>query len=233
MTLIELRAALKEKTGRLDLLDVTLDEYINQGTRLLDELETSGKRTQRVFQLLEPGTGNQFVTLPIEKRWIDSVHCLTATQRWELTKLKPSDIRNLLHNTPVESGPPAYYSWVSADLAGVPSSADLDFALSYDAITLGSANNLTYLLIAPVDTSEGYQIEVEGTFYTPFLSATNLTNRWSELYSYILLQAATYWMIKDTFDFTTADQLRKNLQQEVLSITHDAWSDENFDSLGG
>lgn len=233
MILTDLITSFYNKTGRLDLSDAEVTDVLNQASELLDQLETSDDSYSRYYRILE--AGEYIVTLPDKVRWLQRIGTLVGTVRTQLTREDSFVIRSYIESSisPFDvSAGPLIYSKINTRLGDNPTSDLLGFHLDMDAVILDPATLKTAILIYPPCVEQTI-IDIEGIFYSPSLSADNPTNKWSELYPHYIIQAAQYILMKDMLNMDESAKMLSVLQETVKPITHDAYSDEAINQMGG
>ena len=229
MILSELIIDLKEKSGRLDLTETQLTVYLNQGSRLLDDLETSDFKEQKIFRRLS--SGEKFVKIPAQKRFIKSVHCISSEGRFGLMPTQVEDIIDAFHtDIDVHTGS-KFWAPMQASLANLPAE-EYNISMEIEPLTFDMNQTNTYIVIYPVPT-ESVTIEVKGAFYSYTLSNAVPSNRWCVNHSHLLVLAAQHYMMQDLLDFNTAASIKAGLVSELLPLSYDTYMEENINQMRG
>ncbi len=185
MTLKQLREALRDETARFDLVDSSgtnlgMDTYINQAVKYANMLKPLESTSD--LQLVAAGTS--LLEIPqchiVSHVWASS----TASNRWELKRLRPEQIRKYYYEvgSALTTGSPVVYSLANAKLS--PSSdtptagpGGIYAVTDLDDLDFTPSSTHTYLVIRPVPDA-AVTIRVEGYFMFPALSADDSTNQW-------------------------------------------------------
>ncbi len=192
MNLSGIRTLFGDLSGRLDLVTADsngyykADQYIKEGSRLLDRLADVGTSDATYFGSVQ--AGDYYLSVP-NLRSIKEVWYYTSTARGQLSKSTREQLRGWFTG-PLEAdnrGVPAYYLPAKLRSGSVLSKpAPADFLVQVDLVSL----DITGILFPPVDTAGTF--EVFGHFYSAALEKASDTNYWSNEHSMLLVWAALY-----------------------------------------
>ena len=191
MTIAELRAAFKTRSGDAGLTNAEIDVFINAGLKLLDFMTEFAHAPARAFILAAIGTKqDQFSSICRAVQEVWGVHKLNG--RHKLEKVRYRDLRaEYADLDSVSNGKPLYYA--PGLLRATPHTFDPSTLADYSAYIDTVSSDFQYRSVTfmpPCD--EEYLIEVHGLFHSPELSDTNTQNWWSVNYSEAVLNAALY-----------------------------------------
>jgi len=199
MNLLQLRAKLRELSGRFDLVnddfsDNGADFYIYEGQRYLDRMHEVQKSWASCFRFVE--VGGFAIQFPY-CRAIKEVWAMSTSARWQLEKKDLQDlITGYLTNLPSERnlGEPLYYSpGITRYIPENVSTEDFESFVGWLDIPSGNAHEYnTVLLNVPVE--EKLAIEVKGLFYTAQLINDEDENHWSVAHPLLLIMATQRMM---------------------------------------
>lgn len=231
MNLTELITSFKAKTGRLDLSDAEITAYLNQGCKVLDQLEDSGKRPYRYF--IEVPADTYIVGLPTTYR--DAFKAILHAQdsATELTFVPNQSLLTLIRNQLWDVAD--YQNTFSVLTAGLVSDLPID-QIPMFADTVGVQSQPTdrnfYLILYP-KIAETTIIELEVSAYTSELSDTNVANYWSNSNPALIIQACHYLLIKDLVNIDESTKVYTDLKASVRPISYDYYEQEHISVMEG
>jgi len=198
MTLTEIRSWFITSTGRTDLVnddgsDNGADDYINAGSKLLDEMVGGIKENSRIIKAISADAYH--LDFP-DCRSVKSVWVADANGRHKLDRKDLSDIRELYADpeSDIDTGRPLYWDYALIGLA--PNQADeelTDFTSLYDYFTIMFGNHFNYTGIYFMPPADGtYTMNIYGKFFQKELSSDTDVNYWTVVYPKYLVDASTY-----------------------------------------
>jgi hypothetical protein len=199
MNLRQLRAKLRELSGRFDLVnddfsDNGADFYIYEGQKHLDRLDETQKSWASCFRFVE--IGGFAVQFPY-CRAIKEVWAMSTSARWQLDKKSLQDLTTAyLTGLPSErnQGTPNYYSpGITRHIPESLAAEDFESFLGWVDIPVGGAHEYNTVLIN-VPASEKLALEIKGLFYTAQLVNDTDENYWSVAHPMLLIMAAQRMM---------------------------------------
>ena len=242
MTLLELRTALIQRSGRYDLVVDTIayadqgaNFFIDAGCRLLDRMHTMKKSYARYYADVVVG---EYYKIFARCRSIKEVWMSNADGRFELGKIALNDMKANYLNEPIadmDTGEPLYYA--PATLRTIPEQADIVIVDDIDGtVASEEGEHYTYNGIVwtpPAD--EAFRLEVYGLFLSHKLEADIDENHWSVNEPHLLIMAALYYI--EVFHRNTqgaADWLQA-IELDSSGIDKDAIEEETavLTRLGG
>lgn len=231
MLLSELIIDLRDQSGRLDLSDTQIIALLNKASMLLDQFDTSLDQETRYYHQVTPNSYTAI--LPTTIRWIKNVNIIANNTSIELYRDDPQTLRPLLiQSDGVGTGIPTRYCRVNARIADNPLGQGLAFATDLDTLTLDPASIFNYLLIYPVP-NQSVVVEVVGYFFSPLLSLASPTNKWTNSYPDLLLQASNYVLTKNLMHIEESVKLKAELKTAMLEIIYDSYMNEDIDRMEG
>lgn len=199
MNLLQLRAKLRELSGRFDLVNADFsdngaDFFIYEGQKHLDRLNEIQKSWASCFRFVESG----FFTAAFPYcRAIKEVWAMSSSARWQLEKKNLQDlIEGYLTGLPSSRnlGTPLYYS--PGLTRYIPEDATIDTLESYIGwvdIPSGNAHEYNSVLLN-VPTDEKIVLDIKGLFYTMQLVNDTDENHWSVNHPALLIISAQRMM---------------------------------------
>jgi hypothetical protein len=172
MVITELRSQFKSDSGRDDLSTMRIDEYINSGIRLLDQLSNFEYSPAKDYKEITAGTRSVNFTAncaALVKVWL-----IDATTGRTKLDLVPNDYYHSQYGDyTAASGKPTCYTpriVRPADITLDPTLAPYSTYSQYIDIIRATegAHTLRGLLLAPA-ADKSYLLELEGKFYSPTL----------------------------------------------------------------
>jgi len=194
MNLLQIRAKLREVSGRFDLVnddfsDNGADFYIYEGQKHLDRMNETQKSWASCFRFIE--IGGFAVQFPY-CRAIKEVWAMSTSARWQLNKKNLQDlITGYLSGLPNErnQGSPLYYSpGITRYIPENISAEDFESFVGWVDIPAGNAHEYNTILIN-VPAEEKLAIEIKGLFYTAQLVNDVDENHWSVAHPMLLIMA--------------------------------------------
>lgn len=238
MTLLAVRQAFRQATGRLDLAplddsDSGADQFINRGIRLLDRWQPTVKSEARFTFDLTVGSYRQNFEqcLGINEVWI-----VNADSRTQLLKQSLGWIRANFDSpfSSVEVGTPAHYSEIPIGLSPEQES-DTAGNVTYDDgdITYGDHYSKRGIIIMP-RTDQLYTVNVVGFFGSFVLSADADQNYWTEEHEDLVVFAAAYILERFYRNSEGANDWLSALRDGLGGIDNALVNDEIFgvDQIG-
>lgn len=242
----DVRKKFVELSGRYDLVnqdwtDNGADFFINAGQRSLDRGADVVKSRAKNVQSIVAGT---VIVKTIGLRSVNKVWAGNSTDGLiELEKVSIDDIRAEYGEqvSSIDQGTPAYYAAVGfrpypdAVLAATWSGYyDIDDLLLADT----HYTHRGIILCPPPDVA--YYISIDGTFYSPELSATLAAGVWTQTMSYwsmvhpdLLLEAALL-KLESFYRNTEGVKDWKNvLDMDVKTLEYDKVEEENINQMEG
>jgi len=212
MNLGKIRTQVVKETGRFDLVssvasepytDNGLNVYINEGQRLLDNLQDN-EQSHRWFKK-DISAGQVFQTL-IGVKAVEEVWIMNATDRRQLVKKALGWLKEYYDKSAANEsqGTPVYWAKAAVLLSpeqGALTSSDYTSAFTYgaddlvfdDIATNDKFKRTGILWMPPADGT--YTLMVLGNFFSEELSADTDESYWSVMYSRALV-AATCWVLE-------------------------------------
>lgn len=192
MTLTELRAIFRDRSGDINILDPDVDRYINSGIELLDLLTTYSHAPAKYYA--ELAIGDTFHTFSSKNRVVNEVWIIDSEDgRTKLEKVKRSDlVEQYADDDSVNAGKPLYYAMdinrahpTAFDETTLP----VEFRPFID--TVATDYNIKGILFKP-PTDEVYVLEIIGKFHSPVLTLLYPNNWWGVNYPDLVILAAMY-----------------------------------------
>lgn len=231
MNLTELITSFKSKTGRLDLTDSEITDYLNSACKVLDQLENSGKRPYRYF--IDVAANAYIVALPSSYRDAFKAILHTPDEAAELSFVPAQSLMTLMRAQLWDISD--YQNTFSVITAGLISDLPIDqlplFADTIGVQTQPSDRNL-YLLLYPKTTVASI-VELEVSAYTSSLSDTNTSNYWSNTFPGLIIQACQYLLIKDLINIDESTKIYNDLAKSVQPIVFDYYEQEHITQMEG
>ena len=199
MNLLQLRAKLRELSGRSDLVnddfsDNGADFYIYEGQKHLDRMDETKKSWASCFRFIE--IGGFAVQFPY-CRAVKEVWAMSTSARWQLKKKNLQDlITGYLTGLPIErnQGCPLYYSpGITRYIPEDVTAEDFESFVGWVDVPAGSASEYNTVLIN-VPTEEKIALEIKGLFYTAQMSNDTDENHWSVNHPMLLIMATQRMM---------------------------------------
>lgn len=232
----DIRDKFIELSGRYDLITATgedngADIYLNAGQRYLDTL-LDGRKT-RAINLTKPASGEKRIVLEN----LRAVHKVSIFNSDEMTMMEKisSDNMYYLNSSTILPGRPIYYS--VAELRPYPDNVTgtaLTNILNKESVV---ADNNHYLLrgifIYP-STDGSYTIAIEGSFYSPKLSANlsegvfiSTKSFWSEEHPFTLISAGMYKLETMRNNEREINKWKEVIIADIISINSDIYEEES------
>lgn len=230
MTLTELVAVFKTKTGRLDLSDAEITVLINTSCKLLDEFEDSELRSYRFF--LSILKDDYIVKLPDEFRYAKSATLHIADDAKVLTYQKPDAVRALIRDNTGLCVDQLMYSIVTGGLTKDFQAGELPLFMDTVGLQTQPTDRNLYLIVYP-RVSEAAVIEVDAIAYTTSLSVSVASNYWSHHYPELVIQTTQYLLIKDLVNIDESAKLLKDIKDRILPISYDQYSAQQISMMEG
>lgn len=227
MNLTELIEEFKEASGRLDLSDDGITNYINRGSRLLDRRRKGDRFESRAFASIQPGS--YVITLDPDLRSISTVYAATADRRWELSLIELQEMRKFYNTQPVgvEQADPIQYALTTVTLG--PGGASDGQTMQDDFFPQWSndlmfSNNQGFrgLVVYPIPR-EVTTVEVFGSYYTSKLiqEVSRDTNWWSLNHPHLLIQAGLMALDINYRNTSGAKEVYSFIDDELQQIYFD------------
>lgn len=198
MNLLQLRAKLRELSGRFDLVnddfsDNGADFYIYEGQKHLDRMDETKKSWASCFRFIEI---NGFAVQFPYCRAIKEVWAMSTSARWQLEKKNLQDlIAGYLTGLPSERdvGCPMYYSpGITRHVPEDASAEDFESFVGWVDIPASAHEYNTVLINVPAE--EKIALEIKGLFYTAQLVNDTDENHWSVAHPMLLIMATQRMM---------------------------------------
>lgn len=236
MNFTELKTELQRVSGRLDLSDTDLGNYINKGVKLLDEVSGLTDRQMRFFSSVQ--AGQNVISLPSVARSFTSIYIISTTERKRLTPTTVHEIRDSLNTIAAMSaqGVPEFYAPIALTLEQQQATGtNATFYGNWADFRVDNTTDIDGIMfdIAP---DAFYSIEVIGNFYSPKLSSVQDNNYWSIRHDDLVISAAMYKIDIDNRNVMGANELLRSLGVELKEIYFDQIELETADKsfiLGG
>jgi len=199
MNLLQLRAKLRELSGRFDLVnddfsDNGADFYIYEGQKHLDRMNETQKSWASCFRFI--GIGKFAVQFPY-CRAVKEVWAASTSARWQLEKKNLQDlITGYLTGLPSgrNTGTPLYYSpGITRYIPENASVEDFESFVGWVDIPAGNAHEYNTVIVN-VPAEEKLSIEVKGLFYTAQMVNDEDENHWSVAHPMLLIMATQRMM---------------------------------------
>lgn len=241
--LAEVRRLFIQASRRYDLItggDLTTNAdnganvFINAAQRYLDRITDLPQQVRRYHALL---SADEYAITFSNLIRLDSLSLITSTTRTDITQYRRTR-RELkyLYAEPIaemSSGEPTYWAFnvigLSPDLFG-SSEAELTAASLTDVADLHfgeetpdfAYNGIIFGVKADVD----YNVEVEGKFYSPFLSEDTDVSIWTVSHPLLLVQAACYMVERQMKNSSGMKSWLDSMQPELndldnMSVEHE------------
>jgi len=198
MQIAELRTLFKEITGRYDLADARIDDYINAGVKRLDQLADYPQVEGRYFEEITIGDFminiSSYVLAWYDVWVVDTANdARTMLQKVEYNELKeyyPADFASLDQSVPLY--------WCPGKIRPIPETITaVAFAgyTDYMDILFDADNPEEYDSVLVFPPSDGtYLLEVTGRFASPTLTDAHNQNWWTLRYPFEVIWAAAYYL---------------------------------------
>lgn len=237
MTLTELIAVFKSRTGRLDLTDAEITILLNQACRTLDELEDSDLRIYRgFFKVL---AGDYIAQLPPEFRLERTVTLHQDDESWVLSKrIDSTTLRALIRDEGMVDqnlycGTNEYiYTIIRTGFTQDFAANELPVFMDTVGLQTQIDDRNLYIAIYPKVAEESV-LEVEMIAYTVPLSSVQTTNYWSLRFPDLIIQACNYHLVKDLLSVDTANSILKELKLSVSPVSFDLYAQQNITQMEG
>lgn len=232
MNLTSLIAGFKERTGRLDLSDPSITEYLNNACRLLDELDDSVNRPGRIY--IEAAVDSYIYLLPESFREAYDV-CLHKTSDGTISYLEwcaPSFLLRALRDETLGAPYGPVYTIVTAALLTDLDFTDIPIFKDSDFEPTNKDDRNRYLVIYPAIVEAG-RIDIECAAYTPTLGGLVTTNYWATSKPYLIIQAAQYLLIKDLLNIDESTKIYSDLKASLKPKIFDSFEQERINKMEG
>lgn len=199
MNLLQLRAKLRELSGRFDLVnddfsDNGADFYIYEGQKHLDRMNETQKSWASCFRFIDIG---KFAVQFPYCRAVKEVWAASTSARWQLEKKNLQDlITGYLTGLPSgrNTGTPLYYSpGITRYIPENASVEDFESFVGWVDIPAGNAHEYNTVIVN-VPAEEKLSIEVKGLFYTAQMVNDEDENHWSVAHPMLLIMATQRMM---------------------------------------
>lgn len=224
MILGDLRTELQSVSGRRDLTNDRLTEYLNRGQRLLDELsEFSHSPGEIVTQLTRGDFVIRFTSRPKVVQSVTLFGADNAQIELQFLRLKELKLYNPLLIGSRDQGCPIYFSL--GNVRHIPDNSPNALAPLVGIIEDGDVTDSTAVVLdCPID--QGYIAEITGKFYSPTLydgevmapSEKVETTWWTRYYPDLVILAARYKIDVDTNNSEGVSEKLKLIQFELNGI---------------
>jgi hypothetical protein len=191
MTFENLVLFFQEWSGREDLDNEIIVEYLNSGQRFLDDLSEFQKGESRYLYL--SSVGQSFLSLVAQAKLITSVVITESNESFNVIEVPLAELRILDRQLPAyrAQGRPEYFS-----LADVRKVSSAMIPLTYQG-NMGlqesgtSADKLGILFSCPAD--KAYLVDITGKFYSATIEEDiDPDTFWAVSYPFTLIHAALY-----------------------------------------
>jgi hypothetical protein len=182
------------------------------------------------FDLLANATAQ---ALSADIRVIQRATLHTSSASVDYIYEKPSYVQAVLRDSSLATDSSFVYSIVPAHITSdTPLNVTAADLTGITPLAANTNRNNYFIFYPPVTTVS--TLEIEGYAYAATLdTATVTSNYWSTQYPELLLEAIYYLLQKDFLDSTTAGNILKDLQFNVLTISNDLISQQQITRMEG
>ena len=231
MILTDLITMFKRRTGRLDLTDVEITQYLNDACKVLDQLEASGKVLHRIF--IDAAVDSYIYELPQTVRFVESATLHKSIGVTDLQFADPKDLTRVIRGQEWNSDLFIdTFTVVTAGLISDMAIADLPMFSDVVGLNLDTDMRNLYLIVFPKVT-EASVIELEASVYSATLDSVNTANYWSITKPELVIESAQYLLVKDLINIDESTKILGDLRSSVLHISYDYYAQERINQMGG
>lgn len=220
LDLIDIRTRLKKATGRYELDDSELNDYINAGQRQLDLRQPTFKsraRYQRDIQIGESDV-NFEGCIAIEEVWITNADGDTQLRKLTYEEIKqeyPKVVTSITTGTPHDWAP--YPEGLSAQQQSLTSGDFTStFTFNSEDIEFGILHLFTRSIVFRPPTDKLYTITIIGQFYSKTLLLDGDASYWTQMHPYLLVASAA-WEMEAMYRNTAGQQDWENAMAPQLN----------------
>ena len=228
MTISELRAIFKERSGDINLLNSDIDNFINNGIKLLDRVTEFTHAPSKLYQKLStPGT--KTVSFSSDCRVLSEVWIIDKVDgRTELEKIPDANLRTYYNQfSSLANSKPLYYATTS--LRDFPESFNPADASLVDYVnyidTVNSDFNFRGITILPPIDKE-YLIELIGKFNSPLLSDTVTQNWWSINHHEMVITSSLYYFEISLRNTEGSKDYLRAIETMATQINNDTYEED-------
>lgn len=228
MTISELRTIFMERSGDINLLNSDIDNFINNGIKLLDRITEFTHAPAKLYQKLTT-LGTKTVSFSADCRVLREVWIIDKVDgRIELEKIPDANLRTYYNNfADLSNAKPAYYATTSLrdfpESFNPADSAYVDYADYID--TIDSDFNFRGITILPPIDKE-YLIELIGKFNSSLLSDTITQNWWSVNQHEMVIIAGLYYFELSLRNTEGSKDYLRAIETLVSQLNNDTYEED-------
>lgn len=232
MNLSALITLFTNRTGRLDLTELEITEYINAACKVLDTLEDSGKRPYRIF--LDCPASSYILALPEGFRNAFKAILHTADGAVELGFCDAATLMAIYRDDPniIVDGYENTFTIISTGLISDLSMSEIPIFSDVVGVQTQPSDRNLYVMIYP-KADAASTLEIECSAFTAALSDVNDANYWSNTNPGLIIQACQYLLTKDLNNIDEATKLYADLKANVRPIVYDIYEQEHINQMEG